>query len=138
MTIFLNSWVAWISMALAIALSSIYILRKIIERLNTKTGKLYSSIVYVNKYLRKLHKLLGILLIATGLVHGIFSNQSIRSLNAGTLTWILSILLGLNWKVRKYKFKNKSWMYYHRILAVVFTISLIIHLADEVFGIFIF
>lgn len=138
MTIFLNSWVAWFSVALAIALSSIYILRKMIIRSNTKTGKLFSSIVYANKYLRKRHKLLGLLLIASGLVHGIFSNQSIISLNVGTFTWVLSILLGLNWKVRKYKFNNKSWMYYHRILAVAFTISLVIHLADEVFGIFIF
>lgn len=138
MTIFLNSWVAWISVALAVALSSIYILREMIVRSNTKKGKLYSSIVYVNKYLRKSHKLLGMLLIVTGLVHGIFSNQSIISLNMGTVTWVLSILLGLNWNARKYKFINKSRMYYHRILAVVFTISLVIHLADEVFGIFIF
>lgn len=123
MNLFLNYGFAWISVFLAAALSIIYHLRKLIIK---SKGKI-NILVSINKKLRKHHKLLGIALVITGLVHGYFSSENIFSLNLGTAAWIVSILLGLNWMARKRLSKYKGWIYYHRILTVVFLLTIILH-----------
>ncbi len=82
----------------------------------------------VNRWLRRHHKLIGILLIATGAVHGLFSSDTLWSLNLGTVTWIVSILLGISWMLRK-KLK-KAWMTAHRLLTVAFVALLVIHILN--------
>ncbi|GAA0092872.1 hypothetical protein UT300009_29010 [Paraclostridium bifermentans] len=47
------------------------------------------------------HKLMGISLVITGLIHGIFSGESVISLNTGTICWVISIILGVSWMARK-------------------------------------
>jgi uncharacterized protein with FMN-binding domain len=82
----------------------------------------------VNRCLRRHHKLTGILLIATGAVHGLFSSDTLWSLNLGTVTWLVSILLGISWMLRK-KLK-KAWMTAHRLLVAAFTALLVIHILN--------
>ena len=123
MKLFLNFGFAWISVLLTITLSIIYILRKGIGQL--KGTNIY--LITLNKRLRKHHKLIGIILVITGLIHGYFSSESILSLNLGTVAWIISILLGLSWMARKVLSKYKGWIYYHRILTIVFILTIILH-----------
>lgn len=123
MDLFLNFGFAWISVILTIALSIIYFLRKLIQKSKDKS----SHLLAINKFLRKHHKLLGILLVVTGLIHGFFSSESILSLNLGTLAWIVSILLGVNWMFRKAFSKYKGWIYYHRILTLLFILTIFLH-----------
>jgi uncharacterized protein with FMN-binding domain len=126
MNLFLNFGFAWISIILTVVLSVIYILRKVIVKSKNKNAYLLA----LNKNLRKHHKLLGILLVITGLIHGYFSSESILSLNLGTVAWIVSILLGLNWMARKKLSKYKGWIYYHRILTLVFILTIVLHVVQ--------
>ncbi len=126
MNLLLNFGLAWISVILAVLLSIIYLLRKSINKSN-HFGKVLKTI---NQKLRKYHKYLGVLLVITGLVHGLFSSQPVLKLNFGTIAWVVSILLGLNWMFRKYFNKYRGWIYYHRVLTVCFLLVLVIHIAD--------
>lgn len=122
----LNFGLAWISVILVLALSIIYFLRKIIIKSNGK----HKLLISLNKKLRKFHKHLGILLVLTGLIHGLFSSESVFSLNLGTVAWIISILLGVNWMARKALLKYKGWIYYHRSLTAVFILSIVFHVVE--------
>lgn len=126
MNLFLNFGFAWISVLLTVALSIIYILRKVI--VHTKSKNIY--FIKLNKGLRKHHKVMGILLVITGVIHGYFSSESILSINLGTIAWIVSILLGLNWMARKSLSKYKSWIYYHRVLTAAFILTIILHVVQ--------
>ncbi|MFA9398172.1 MAG: FMN-binding protein, partial [Clostridiaceae bacterium] len=115
---------AKISTALAILAAIIFFLRVINKRcFNNKNIFLKS----INKFLRKYHKFIGIILVFTGLIHGIFSSYDVLSLNMGTICWVLSLLLGLNFMFKK-KCKHKAWIYYHRLLTIAFILTLIIHI----------
>lgn len=124
MDLILNFGFAWISILLAVLLTVIFILRKLMNR-NETYRLLFKNL---NKSLRKHHKLLGIALIATGLIHGLFSSESLFSLNLGTACWVLSLLLGINFMVRKHLKLNKSWIFYHRALTVSFITVLALHI----------
>lgn len=126
MDLFLNFGFAWISILLTIALSIVYILQKVISTSKLKKNHLTSF----NKTLRKHHKLMGIILVIAGLIHGYFSSESILSLNLGTVAWIISILLGLNWMARKPLSKYRGWIYYHRFLTMAFILFTIFHIVQ--------
>jgi uncharacterized protein with FMN-binding domain len=122
---FLNIGFARIATVIALLLVIIYFLRIGNKKFFNNKNELLKN---VNKLLRKHHKIMGIVLIIIGLIHGIFSSESVFSFNLGTASWILSILLGLSFMLRS-KFKSKSWMYYHRALTVLFSIVLVLHIA---------
>lgn len=121
---FLDTGLAKICVALTAALCIIYILRIANKKL-FKNRKTIISIL--NKVLRKYHKFIGITLIVIGLIHGLYSSQTVFSLNLGTACWIISIMLGLNFMFRKH-FKRKGWIYYHRILTILFLAVLSLHI----------
>lgn len=50
--------------------------------------------------------------------------------NLGTICWILSILLGLNYLLRSIFRKKSHWIIYHRILTVVFILIIVLHIID--------
>lgn len=123
----LDIWTARISAGLAFFLSIIYMLRI----LNIKLFK--NRVCWVkslNNTLRKNHRTMGIAMIFLGLIHGIFSTESVLSLNLGTACWIISILLGLNWALRRKIKLKKAWIYYHRLLTVLFLLTLVAHIVD--------
>jgi len=126
MDIWINMGFAWLSVILTILLSVIYILR-----LTTKNNK--DSVGYFskfNRFLRKHHKLMGIGLVLTGLIHGVFSSDDVLSLNIGTLAWVVSILLGINFMIRNKIGKIKGWIVYHRLLTVLFLMTIVWHVVD--------
>lgn len=126
MELVLNLGLAWIAVILVLLTAIIYILRIVARR----SERLKPALQRLNRFLRKHHKLLGLLLIIAGLIHGLFSSDTVWSLNLGTVCWVLSVLLGLNWLLKKHFRKSKSWMFYHRWLTIVFLASLALHLFD--------
>ncbi|MDX1358640.1 MAG: hypothetical protein R3232_07410, partial [Clostridia bacterium] len=126
MDIFLNFGLAWISVFLAIFLAVAYLTRKAVIKIPSKR----EFFINLNKNLRKHHKIIGAALILTGLIHGIFSSDKLFSLNWGTALWIVSILLGISWMLRKKLTGKKNWMYFHRLLVIVFSLSIVIHVVD--------
>lgn len=124
MALWLDVILAWVAVALSFLLIVIWALRLINKRKKT------AWIQKLNRTLRKHHKLIGILLILTALIHGLLSSESVFSLNWGTANWIVSILLGLSWLLRKKLNLKKWWMYVHRILTVAFVALLVIHIIN--------
>ena len=124
MQLWTNILTAWIALILTFFLIIIWGLRLICK--NKKPRLLY----VINRWLRKHHKLTGLVLILSGLVHGLFSSDALFSLNWGTATWAISVLLGLNWMLRKKLNTKKPWMIYHRVLTVIFTVLLIVHILN--------
>lgn len=122
MGLYLNFIFAWISIILVILLTIIYFLR--IFRKKAKW------IATLNRKLRRYHKHIGIVLLLTGLLHGIFSSERLLTLNLGTVCWILSMLLGLNYVFRSIFTKKSLWIVYHRILTLVFIVIIVLHIID--------
>ncbi|MDD5016771.1 MAG: FMN-binding protein [Eubacteriales bacterium] len=120
MALWTNIIFAWIALVISFFLIVIWALRLICK--NKKPSFLYK----INRWLRHHHKLIGILLIIAGTVHGLFSSDALFGLNLGTAAWVLSILLGVNWLFRKRM--KKMWMTYHRILTAVFIALVVIHI----------
>jgi hypothetical protein len=117
---------AWISILLSVLLSVIYLLRKLLRT----SIPFKNAVVSVNKHLRKSHKWMGIALIISALIHGLASTRNVFSVNFGTGTLILAILLGINWMIRKRFFKKKGWIWYHRVLTIVFLIGIVLHIVE--------
>lgn len=117
---------AWVAVAIALLLSIIFVLRM----MRKKDGRFAQAVSKLNRSLRKHHIALGVALIAIGLVHGLFSSQSVFSLNIGTVCWIVSILLGVSWLIRKRLANAKGWMQYHRILTMAFLALILWHIVD--------
>lgn len=122
MALWLDIILAWVAVALSFLLIVIWALRLINKR------KKITWVQKLNRSLRKHHKVIGLFLIFTALIHGLLSSESVFSLNWGTANWIVSILLGLSWLLRKKLSLKKWWMYIHRILTVAFVALLVIHI----------
>lgn len=111
-----------------------FIQEKIIKNKFIQDNAIYNKLIEINpikianKILRKYHKVIGITILFTGLIHGINSKQSVLSLNLGTATWVVSVLVGLSYMFKKQLSKIKPWIYIHRTLALLFLILLILHI----------
>ena len=124
MELWINIGFAWVAVILSFLLVVVWGLRLICKK------KKIAWVKKLNCALRRHHKLIGILLIAAGLVHGLFSSDVIWGVNWGTAVWIVSILLGVSWLVRKKLNPRKWWMYIHRILTGAFAAILVIHVLN--------
>lgn len=120
---------AWISVLLLFMLSIKYIVRK--QWMKDVKNEFWKK---WNGYLRNSHIYIGILLIISGLIHGLNSSFDVLSFNYGTITFVFSILLGLNYYIRK---KVRPWIKYHRIMTILIIVALVVHVV-EVGGIQIF
>lgn len=113
----LYHWLGWISLALCVLLLAKYIGR-VSKHKNT------------NNLLRKLHKPLGIAVIAIGTIHGLISfiknPQEMVANFSGIILWVLIALLAVTFYARK-KLKSK-WFVLHRILAMLLVVVLVMHL----------
>ena len=119
---------AWITVIFGIMTSFKYIARV------SKSAKW-------NRLFHKIHIPVGIALVLTGLVHGLlagnFADTKISeahigtvlfSLNWGSACFIVSVLLGLTYLLRRVL--KKQWMWAHRVLTVCLLIHMVIHVAD--------
>lgn len=98
-----------------------------------------SKIKVLNKFFHKIHISFGLLMIIIGGIHGVLAGNFpdttlddfefapvLFTFNFGTFCYICVILLGLTYLFRK-KMK-KQWMILHRILTVILTALLILHI----------
>lgn len=122
----MNFGLAWISVLLAVILAAAYFTRKAIIEIPKKRDKF----IKLNKALRKYHIYIGAALVITGVLHGIFSTEKLFSINWGTFLWVVSILLGISWMLKKRLSGKKNWMHYHRLLVVLYMFSIVIHVVD--------
>jgi len=122
MTLLLNIIFAWIATLSVLLLSIVYILRKISWK--NKEGSLFKW----NQKLRKYHKEIGMVAIFSSVVHGFYSSFKILSWNKGTFAWLLIILLGLGYMVRR-NLKGK-WAKSHRLMALMVWILLVLHIFE--------
>ncbi len=76
--------------------------------------------------MRKLHKPMAMILVATGLIHGWIAIGTIR-VHTGYLLWF-SIVLNLMLYVYGKAFKKPKWIKFHRTMAGVIVCLLILHL----------
>ncbi|MCE5284582.1 MAG: FMN-binding protein [Pelosinus sp.] len=124
MQFFFDILFARINLLIVLLLCIIYIFRKLIIKHFAKSDGFIQT---QYKFLRKHHKVLGILAIILGLIHGLLSSDEMFSLNLVTVSWVLLILLSFSWYIRV-KIK-KEWLYYHRGLAALFVGVLFFHIA---------
>lgn len=92
----------------------------------------------LNRFFRRIHIPFGLVLLAVGLLHGILAGNPAKggfsfapvlfTLNAGTVCYLLGVLLLLTYIFRK-KLK-RNWMKLHRILTVAMLLFLVIHIID--------
>lgn len=113
----------------------ILILNKLFASIAFIIGIILSSRLFINrekvknKLTIKGHKKLGIILIVTGVMHGILSEAPIISLKMGTMTLITSILLGMSFIFR---IKLANWLKYHKGLTVLFLVFMILHIIEVI------
>lgn len=127
MKLLFNVTLAWISVALLVALSIIYLLRIVNKYFFNNQNAVLKK---WNKHLRKHHKWMGIMIIITGLLHGILSSFSLLSFNMGTLLLVVFILLALSFILRKIFARGTTWIKFHRILTGFAFVLLVLHLVE--------
>ena len=119
---------AWISIALLIFTALKYITR-------------ISGNHSINRFFRKYHIIAGKLMIITGFLHGIFAGNEITTnfkdmqiasgfftLNLGTACFIVTLLLGITYLLRK-KLK-KRWIIFHRVLTALLILLTVLHVSS--------
>jgi uncharacterized protein with FMN-binding domain len=122
MDILLNLGLAWVSVAAMSILSLKYVTKRLwVKDVKNKTKR------GINTTFRKIHNYLGMILIATGLIHGLNSSVNVFSLNYGTILFIFSLLAGLNYLLRK---RIKPWLVYHNAITTIMISLLVIHIVD--------
>lgn len=122
--------IAWFAVAFTVLLALKYMIR-------------ISKIRKLNRLFSKSHKQLGILMITTGLMHGVLAgNEKTTNLldmtfmtklftfNLGTVCLIVAMLLAITFMFRK-KLK-KRWMFLHRVLTVVLLVLIALHVHEEI------
>ncbi|MFE4759262.1 ferric reductase-like transmembrane domain-containing protein [Bacillus mycoides] len=122
--------IAWFAVVFTVLLALKYITR--ISR-NRQLNRLFS----------KSHKHFGILMITTGLLHGVLAgNEETTNLldmqfmpklftfNLGTVCLVVALLLALTYMFRK-KLK-KRWMFLHRVLTVILLVLIVLHVHEEI------
>lgn len=129
---------AWIA-----AISAIFLAIKFVARILATKNRKFAP---VNRWFHNIHIPFGIVMVIASTAHGIlagnFADTALAEIefapvlftwNAGTLAWILTLLLGLSYLLRK-KLK-KNWMTAHRALTAAVIIALIFHLTTTGIGI---
>lgn len=119
---FLNLFFAWLPAVLILLLSVIYPLRLYIRRKQLPPNNL---IFKVNKLLRKIHKVLGVLAIALTFLHCRISSQKL-GMNIGTICLVFLIFLWCTYIFRK-QLKRK-WIVLHRLITATLVLTLIAHI----------
>ncbi|MDD4844489.1 MAG: FMN-binding protein [Anaerotignum sp.] len=125
MLLLFNVTLAWISVGLMVTLSIIYLLRIANKHFFNNQNE---TLKKWNRRLRKHHKWMGILVVITGLLHGILSSFSVLSFNMGTMLLVVFILLALSFMFRK--IFSKGWMKLHRLLTGLAFVLLVLHLVE--------
>lgn len=120
----LNFVFAWLGV-LCIILT---LLKFITRMLSQKTeSKIFKTL---NKMFMKIHFSFGNMAIFFGLIHGLYSNNELFSINLGTIVLIIIILLKLSFTLRKIPLFKQLWLQIHRVLSILLIVLIIWHVID--------
>lgn len=119
---FTNLFFAWLPAICILLLTIIYPIRIFY---NHKRLLKTSMIFKANKYLRKIHKQLGILTIIFTFIHCRISSQKL-GLNIGTICLSFLLILLATYIFRKQL--KKYWISIHRLVTVLLIIILVLHI----------
>lgn len=117
------SFLGWLNVTLLGLIVLPYILNLLNRKLIKTKSDEFKSLI---KFLRKLHKPFGVILAVVALVHGYLALRAIR-LHTGTVLYIsmfLTVLVGGSF----YKFKKKQLFVWHKRLAVITVLLLLLHI----------
>ncbi|MDD3140768.1 MAG: hypothetical protein PHX08_17605 [Lachnospiraceae bacterium] len=114
--------IAWITAIGIMLLSIIYPMRIYVQKYRLRPEHPISK---ANKFLRKIHKPLGVVIIPFTFLHCRFSSQKM-GFNMGTFLLVLLALLLLNYSCRK--LLRSKWIKLHRGLTVLLWSLLIAHI----------
>ncbi len=125
-TLLLDVIFAWASVVLAVLAAVIWILRILLKKRIVAPG---SALGRAHRSLRLSHIWIGIAFIFTSVMHAIFSSVGLFSLNYGTLTLIVGVLLAAMYMIKK-RVSRFSWLTIHRLLTVMLVVLLGLHIYD--------
>lgn len=111
---------AWITLFLFVLLVIKYIIRLLAKR--------FTWLQPTNRIFSKIHKPAGLLILITGLLHGLTSSAMVFSLNLGTITLISFILLAISYFLKR--FYKPRFLLIHRALTIISIILVITHIVD--------
>lgn len=120
----LNFVFAWLSVFCIIMTLIKVIFRILAQKTNVDAFK------KINISLMKTHFMFGNLAIFFGLVHGLYSSESLFSINLGTIALLIIILLKVSFSLRKVSFINKLWLKIHQVLSITLIVITILHVID--------
>lgn len=121
----IDTIIAWVTMLGIFLLSIIYPLRKYCTSRKLPVSHLLCRI---NRFLRKIHKPLGVLIIPITFLHCRFSTQKL-GLNFGTLCLVLLVILLFTYLLRKVL--KGRWMKLHRAFTTALWIIVTIHIVFD-------
>lgn len=113
----------WINIALFAIMAAPFWLRSAKGKIIHLTNKKFEKTIQL---LRKIHKPLGLAMVALSLLHGYFALGSFR-LHTGTLLW-LSLFVTAALGFLFYSLKRRALFVWHKRMAVVLFLFLLIHL----------
>jgi hypothetical protein len=128
----LNYGFAWLTLLICAFLCSKYLLRK---KIQSASGETLEKWLKVNGVIKPLHDVLGFVVVAVGLIHGLNSPKTVLSLHFGSVSWLILLLFACSWLIKKNFYPY--WLKIHRVLAVLIVLTIIGHIVD-VGGIHIF
>jgi uncharacterized protein with FMN-binding domain len=112
----INITAAWLSALLTVFLLAQFLLRRAFKQDFRRKA-----------FFTRLHKLFGIIIIFTGLTHGVLSEKPVLSLNFGSMLLLVFILLFLSFVLRK---RFKFWFFAHRALSVFALVLFVCHMGE--------
>lgn len=124
--ILLNTILPWLLTLCIVLLSLNYPLRRYCQNNRASAGDVF-YVFY--KFLRKSHRLLGILVIILTFLHCRFSS-AVSGTNMGKICFLILLLMFII-----HLFRNrmkKKWIIIHRALAVLLWIAIIVHIVQEI------
>lgn len=127
------STLGWINVAIISIITAPYWMMLLNRKIFHFKGESYFKVI---KYVRKIHKPLGIAILVIGLIHGYLALGSIR-IHTGSLLWV-TMLLTATLGGAFYRTKKKGLFKLHKFMAFLTVALLLLHLIkpSALYGLF--
>ena len=117
------SFLGWINALSALLMGGIYPIKK-----RTASNQ---ALIPLYRVVRKLHPLIGSLMVVIGGYHGYLMLGENLRIHSGTLVWLVLILMGAAAMIgQAVKPLQKKWRPLHRILGVIMLLLLVAHIVS--------
>lgn len=118
------SFLGFLNVVLAVVAVLLFLLRRLNKYGFANKNAFLKKIV---KPLSKIHPYIGIALLISAYLHGDLALGTIFKLHTGPLAWWILLLMMLLGTLGK-KYRVKNWRKMHQTLAILFVVSVFVHL----------